>query len=245
MELWVNNAGVLHTGNAWDHSDEVVQQMIDINVLGMMWGARAAVEAMRAKGGHLINIASLSSIAPVPGLAIYGATKQAVLGFTISLAGDLERAALPIKVSAVCPDGIDTDMVRNVRGSQIRVGEHVRPLRHRRCRSRISDPRLNDDREPSDRGNAQHRDARIAAIEERRDEARHREPAQDARKKKGGGGELVAAEAAHDGERRQRQDETDHEKAGHRTAELCARRVVIERGNWRASDGRGRSHESG
>jgi short-subunit dehydrogenase len=83
-----------------------------------MWGARAAVEAMRANGGHLINIASMSSIAPVPGLAIYGATKHAVLGFTISLAGDLDRAAVPIQVSAVCPDGIDTDMVRNVRGSK-------------------------------------------------------------------------------------------------------------------------------
>jgi NAD(P)-dependent dehydrogenase (short-subunit alcohol dehydrogenase family) len=118
LELWVNNAGVLHTGNAWDHSDEVVKQMTDVNVLGMMWGARAAVEAMRANGGHLINIASMSSIAPVPGLAIYGATKHAVLGFTISLAGDLDRAAVPIQVSAVCPDGIDTDMVRNVRGSK-------------------------------------------------------------------------------------------------------------------------------
>ena len=51
-------------------------------------------------------------------LSVYGATKHAVLGFTISLAGDLDRAALPIKVSAVCPDGIDTDMVRNVRGSK-------------------------------------------------------------------------------------------------------------------------------
>lgn len=118
LELWVNNAGVLHTGNAWDHSDEVIQQMIEVNMLGMIWGARAAIEAMRAKGGHLINIASMSSIAPVPGLAVYGATKHAVLGFTISLAGDLDRAALPIKVSAVCPDGIDTDMVRNVRGSK-------------------------------------------------------------------------------------------------------------------------------
>ncbi len=118
LELWVNNAGVLHTGNAWDHSDAAVQQMVDVNLLGMLWGARAAIEAMRAKGGHLINIASMSSITPVPGLAVYGATKQAVLGLTISLAGDLERAALPIKVSAVCPDGIDTDMVRNVRGSK-------------------------------------------------------------------------------------------------------------------------------
>ncbi|MGB8222551.1 MAG: SDR family oxidoreductase [Polyangiales bacterium] len=117
LELWVNNAGVLHTGHTWEHSDDAVRQMTEVNLLGTIWGARAAIDAMRAKGGHLINIASLSSITPVPGLAVYGATKQAVLGFTISLAGDLERAALPITVSAVCPDGIDTDMVRNVRSS--------------------------------------------------------------------------------------------------------------------------------
>lgn len=116
--LWVNNAGVLHTGHAWEHSDELVRQMTEVNVLGMIWGARAAIAAMRENGGHLINIASLSSITPVPGLAVYGATKQAVLGFTISLAGDLERAKLPIKVSAVCPDGIDTDMVSSQRGNE-------------------------------------------------------------------------------------------------------------------------------
>lgn len=114
LELWVNNAGVLYTGNAWDHSDEVIRQMAEVNVLGMIWGARAAIEVMRAKGGHLINIASLSAVAPVPGLAVYGATKQAVLGFTVSLAGDLDRAALPIQVSAVCPHAINTDMITNV-----------------------------------------------------------------------------------------------------------------------------------
>jgi NAD(P)-dependent dehydrogenase (short-subunit alcohol dehydrogenase family) len=116
--LWVNNAGVLHTGHAWEHSDDLVRQMTEVNVLGMIWGARAAIAAMREDGGHLINIASLSSITPVPGLAIYGATKQAVLGFTISLAGDIERAKLPIKVSAVCPDGIDTDMVSSQRSNK-------------------------------------------------------------------------------------------------------------------------------
>ncbi|HSN84439.1 MAG TPA: SDR family NAD(P)-dependent oxidoreductase [Polyangiales bacterium] len=118
LGLWVNNAGVLHTGNAWEQSDELIRQTTEVNLLGMMWGSRAAVEAMRARGGHLINIASLTSITPVPGLAVYGATKQAVLGFTISLAGDLERAGVPVKVSAVCPDAIDTDMVRNVKTSK-------------------------------------------------------------------------------------------------------------------------------
>ncbi|MBW2509065.1 MAG: SDR family NAD(P)-dependent oxidoreductase [Deltaproteobacteria bacterium] len=118
LELWVNNAGVLYTGSAWDHSDEEVQRMAEVNVLGMIWGARAAVEAMRAKGGQIVNIASMSALTPVPGLAVYGATKHAVLGFSISLAGDLDRAAIPIKVSAVCPDAIDTDMVRNIRGAK-------------------------------------------------------------------------------------------------------------------------------
>jgi len=118
LELWVNNAGVLHTGNAWDHSDEVIRQMAEVNVLGTIWGARAAIEAMRANSGHIINVASMSALGPAPGLAVYGATKHAALGFSLSLAGDLQRAALPIKVSAVCPHGIDTDMVRNVQGSE-------------------------------------------------------------------------------------------------------------------------------
>lgn len=118
LELWVNNAGVLYAGNAWDHSDDEIKQMVEVNVLGMTWGALAAVEAMRAKGGQIINIASMSALTPVPGLAIYGATKHHVLGFSISLAGDLARASIPIKVSAVCPDAIDTDMVRNIRGEK-------------------------------------------------------------------------------------------------------------------------------
>ncbi len=118
LELWVNNAGVLYTGNTWDHSDDDVRATVEVNVLGAMLGARAAVEAMRAKGGHIINIASMSALTPVPGLAIYGATKHAVLGFSISLAGDLDREAIPIKVSAVCPDAIDTDMIRNIRAAK-------------------------------------------------------------------------------------------------------------------------------
>ena len=48
----------------------------------------------------------------MPGLAVYAATKHAVLGFTTSLQGDLMAAGSPITVHAVCPDGADTDMAR-------------------------------------------------------------------------------------------------------------------------------------
>ena len=114
LELWVNNAGVLYAGSAWEHDDDAVRQMIEVNVIGMTWGCRAAVDAMRAGGGQIINIASMSSIFPAPGLSVYGATKHAALGLTVSLAGDLDRASIPIEVSAVCPHAINTDMIRDI-----------------------------------------------------------------------------------------------------------------------------------
>ncbi len=118
LEVWVNNAGLLRTVKAWEHSDEEVRLLVDVNLLGVMYGSRAAVEAMRDGPGqnkHLINIASLSALTPVPGLAVYAATKHAVLGFTTSLQGDLNVAGLPITVHAVCPDAADTEMVRERR----------------------------------------------------------------------------------------------------------------------------------
>jgi NAD(P)-dependent dehydrogenase (short-subunit alcohol dehydrogenase family) len=119
LALWVNNAGVLRAAAAWEHSDEDVRLQIEVNVLGVMWGSRAAVAAMkRSGGGHIINLASMSSLTPTPGLAVYGASKQAVLGFSLSLQGDLNHAHVPIHVSAICPDAIDTDMVRDVAGEK-------------------------------------------------------------------------------------------------------------------------------
>jgi len=114
VQLWVNNAGVLSLGPVWELDDDTVRRHVEVNVLGVIWGSRAAVDAMRDAGGQIVNIASISSLVPAPGLAVYGATKNAVLSYSISLEGDIRRAGLPVKVSAVCPDAIDTDMVRDV-----------------------------------------------------------------------------------------------------------------------------------
>jgi NAD(P)-dependent dehydrogenase (short-subunit alcohol dehydrogenase family) len=116
VRVWVNNAGVLRTRKAWEHTNNEVRLMVEANVLGVMWGSRMAVEAMGPGGGHIINMASMSSFGPVPGLAVYGATKHAVHAFTMSLQGDLEHAGLPIRVHAIAPDGVDTGMVRERTG---------------------------------------------------------------------------------------------------------------------------------
>jgi NAD(P)-dependent dehydrogenase (short-subunit alcohol dehydrogenase family) len=112
LKVWVNNAGILRTTKAWEHTDEEVRALVDANFLGVLWGSRAAVEAMRALGGDVVNLASMSSFGAVPGLAVYGATKHAVLGFTLSLQADLDDARIPIRTHAICPDAVDTGMVR-------------------------------------------------------------------------------------------------------------------------------------
>jgi NAD(P)-dependent dehydrogenase (short-subunit alcohol dehydrogenase family) len=121
LAVWVNNAGVLRTEKAWEHSDADVRLMVETNVLGVMWGSRAAVDAMRPTltgDEHVINLASMSAFGPVPGLAVYASTKHAVLGFTTSLQGDLRSAGLRIRVHAVCPDGADTPMVQERAGDR-------------------------------------------------------------------------------------------------------------------------------
>lgn len=118
VAVWVNNAGVLRTGAAWEASDEDDRLQVEVNVLGVIWGSKAAVGVMREGGGHIVNVGSISSIVPAPGLGVYGATKHAVLGFSLSLQGDLQRAGLDIQVSTICPDAIETDMVRGVEGEE-------------------------------------------------------------------------------------------------------------------------------
>ncbi len=115
LEVWVNNAGVLRTRKVWDHEDDEIRLLADVNLMGVIWGTRAAIAAMKEHGGqnmHIINLASMSALTAVPGLAVYAATKHAVLGFTTSVQGDLIASGSPITVHAVCPDGADTDMTR-------------------------------------------------------------------------------------------------------------------------------------
>src|SRR5437879_360417 len=106
LKVWVNNAGILRTQKAWTHTDDEIRLLVESNVLGVLWGSRTAVDTMRSGGGHIINMASLSSFGPAPGLAVYGATKHAVLGFSESLQGDLQDAGIAIRVHPVFPEGL-------------------------------------------------------------------------------------------------------------------------------------------
>ena len=111
LAVWVNNAGVGFDGPLAEQGSAQVSALVDVNLTGVLWGCRAAVAAMPA-GGQILNIGSLSAHGPVPGLAVYAATKAAVVSLTGSL--DSELRGRGIRVRAICPDGVDTQLVADL-----------------------------------------------------------------------------------------------------------------------------------
>ncbi len=113
LEVWVNNAGVLVTGPAWEQDEATRRLMIEVNALGTMNGTLAALEQMRAAGrGHIVNVVSLAGIVAAPGETVYSASKHAAIAFSIGTLADLRLAGIRgIDISCVCPDGIWTPML--------------------------------------------------------------------------------------------------------------------------------------
>jgi NAD(P)-dependent dehydrogenase (short-subunit alcohol dehydrogenase family) len=113
LNLWVNNAGVLVTGPAWEQDEETRRRIVEVNALGTMNGTVAALERMIPAGrGHVINVISLAGIVAAPGEVTYSASKHAAIAYTLGTLFDLRRAGISgIEVSAVCPDGIWTPML--------------------------------------------------------------------------------------------------------------------------------------
>jgi NAD(P)-dependent dehydrogenase (short-subunit alcohol dehydrogenase family) len=115
LGLWVNNAGVLATGLAWEQDGPTREAMLSINATGTMNGTVAALERMVPAGaGQVINVISLAGIVAAPGEVAYSASKHAALAFTLGTLFDLRRAGhRRIDVCAVCPDGIWTPMIED------------------------------------------------------------------------------------------------------------------------------------
>ena len=108
LAVWVNNAGVGDDGTLEEVSSEAVRRLVEVNLLGTVWGMRAALSAFGPRGGDVVNIASASGLGPVQGLAVYAATKAAVVSVTCSAAAEVRPG---VRVHALCPDGVDTALV--------------------------------------------------------------------------------------------------------------------------------------
>jgi 3alpha(or 20beta)-hydroxysteroid dehydrogenase len=109
LDVLVNNAGIIHVNPLLEESLEDWNQLLAVNVTGVLLGMQAAIPALRGRGGgSIVNISSIFGLAGASGYAAYCASKAAVVGMTRTAA--LEHAADGIRVNAVCPGGVRTTM---------------------------------------------------------------------------------------------------------------------------------------
>lgn len=110
LDILVNNAGIGAQGGLADNDDEEWHRVYDVNVVGMIRVARAALPALRASDhAAIVNTSSIAATAGLPDRVLYSATKGAVLSMTLAMAADL----LPegIRVNAVNPGTADTPWI--------------------------------------------------------------------------------------------------------------------------------------
>ncbi|MFF7356607.1 SDR family NAD(P)-dependent oxidoreductase [Streptomyces filipinensis] len=110
LDILVNNAGIGAQGTIEDNDDTEWQRVFDVNVLGMVRTARAALPHLR-RSDHaaIVNTCSVAATAGLPRRALYSATKGAVYSLTLAMAADHVREG--IRVNCVNPGTADTPWI--------------------------------------------------------------------------------------------------------------------------------------
>lgn len=112
VDLLDNNVGIIRAGDFLEACQEDAARVLDVNVKSYLWCTRAFLPGMVERDrGHLVMTASAAGLAGVPGMAVYAASKHAVVGFSESLRLELRNAgASGVGMTIVCPGFIDTGM---------------------------------------------------------------------------------------------------------------------------------------
>ena len=109
VDVLVNNAGVMPNGAFLDQDPATDRLTMEVNVHGVLNGMRRVLPSMaERRRGHLVNVASLAGKFPLKGLAVYNASKFAVVGLTA--ATRLEMAEHGVSLTAILPSAVDTDL---------------------------------------------------------------------------------------------------------------------------------------
>ncbi|GAA2398350.1 SDR family oxidoreductase [Actinomadura vinacea] len=112
LDFWVNNAGVFPYAPVGEITPEQIGSTLSVNVEGVLYGAQAAARHM-SPGGAIVNMSSVSAVRVRKGRGAYCTSKAAVAHLTESLAVELGDRG--IRVNALAPGYIDTDMTRWVK----------------------------------------------------------------------------------------------------------------------------------
>lgn len=122
IDVLINNAGVMPIGPFVDETEQSIRSTLEVNLYGVIAGCQLVLPDMIARrSGHIINIASLSGLIPVPGQVVYVGAKFGVVGLTAALADEV--APHNVDVSVIMPPFTNTELI-----SGTKSGGAIKPV---------------------------------------------------------------------------------------------------------------------
>src|SRR5579859_6416117 len=119
IDVLINNAGIMPLVAFEDESEQSAARQVAVNFLAPWYGTQDAIRRMKPRGrGHIINVASMAGVVPLPGAATYTATKHAVVGLTEAVSWELRGSG--IDIGYVLPVMVNTELAHGI--------EHTRAI---------------------------------------------------------------------------------------------------------------------
>ena len=119
LDVWINNAGVMPLSLIEQLEVERWEQMIDVNLKGVLYGVAAALPVMQRQGsGHIINVSSVAGFRVVPTAAVYSATKFAVHALSEGLRQEVGGT---IRVTLVSPGATESELADSISDAAMRA----------------------------------------------------------------------------------------------------------------------------
>jgi NAD(P)-dependent dehydrogenase (short-subunit alcohol dehydrogenase family) len=120
LDVLVNNAGIISRTSVIDSTDEDWQRVVDVNLTSVFRVCKAALPELIRSRGNIVNVASVNGLLGAPSRAAYGASKGGVVLLTRGMA--LDHASQGVRVNAVCPGFVETDLNRDFLAEIRRTG---------------------------------------------------------------------------------------------------------------------------
>jgi NAD(P)-dependent dehydrogenase (short-subunit alcohol dehydrogenase family) len=130
LDTWVHSAAAFLFGTFEQTAPEEFERMIQVNLLGQIYGAKAALQYLRKTGGALIHISSVEAWRGVPYQSAYVASKHGIYGFLQSLRVELKHDEIPVAVTQILPAAINTPIYDKGRNKQPFKPRPVPPIYH-------------------------------------------------------------------------------------------------------------------
>ncbi len=130
LDTWVHSAAAFIFAKVEQTEPEEYKRLVEVNLLGQIYGAKAALPYLKKTGGALIHISSVEAWRTVPYQSAYGASKHGINGFVQALRVELAHDEVPVSVSQILPAAINTPIYDKGRNKMPFKPRPVPPIYH-------------------------------------------------------------------------------------------------------------------